>query len=336
MKDPTPAKGSLAEHKRRESPAGYHYYFAYLENPRNWFIKYVLGLKPRFTAPPLIRGGAMHEARARYFETWDVDAMLSTYREDMTTRQAEYASPEEFSADLENGQTMLQAWSFDLGPTYKDLWKPVLIEEPFAFGIGPSGQFTFTVRPDSVCQNQETGRYAVFDMKTTGWSIDKTISQAASEDQLTSYIWAMRKARPDWNVREGYIDVIFARKNRGGLGVPVCQISDPIYRTDLDLAIFEMNIVGIIAEVSQKVLAYHDGMPWPLLFPRNGRVAGLFEDPYKDIARLDIRPGEVPPGFVRDEWVDPTKDLVSLGGSVDWKKFFTGPQPGKYLGGKDV
>lgn len=311
--------------QRRESPAGYHYFYAYLENPRNWFLKYVIGIKPRFTSPALLKGGALHEARAEFFQSgFDTGAMLKTYKDELTSRSPEYERQEDFYRDLALGEVMLQAWAFEMGPVYADLWEPIEWEQPYEFDIGPEGMFKFTVRPDTVCRNRQNGTFAVFDMKTTGWSIDKTIEQAQSEDQITSYLWAMRKAHPEWNIRDGFIDVIFCRSGKTGPGVPQCQMSEPIYRTDLDLTIFELNIVGLIAEISQKVVAYKQGVPWPLLFPRNGRAAGLFGDDYKALSRLDVRPGECPPGFVKDDWSEDVEEFVKVASSVDWQKVFQG------------
>ena len=315
---------SVVKEKKRESPAGYHYYFSYLDNPRNFYLKYVLGLKPRWTAPPLIKGGAMHEAREKFLRTFNVQEMLDTYSEEMTSRMDEYEDKGQGKADLEQGLAMLSQWAFDLGKVYAEDYEILEIEQEHTLYIGPEQRYRHTVRPDTVVKDKKTGVVSVVDMKTTGWSAHKAVQQAAGEDQITSYIWAMEKEKPELKCRQAIIDVLYSRKNKNGFSPTEVYLSDPIRRTQLDLKIYELTIVGLIMEITQKVMATKNGVPWPLLFPRNGRISGLFDDPYKDIARLDIKPGDVPPGFVADDWASDMDEFINQVPLEDYKIFDTG------------
>jgi len=310
---------SKEDQQRRESPAGYHYYYSYLENPRNWYLKYVLGLKPRFTPPPLVKGGCLHEAIASYYQNnFSLDAALETYTTEMESREEDYEKPLEFRRDMYVGVEMLTHWHGVWGERDQETYDVIEIERGYEFNIGPGGKLRFTVRPDRVFRDKETGYYYVLDSKTSTWSVDKTIQQADAEDQLTAYIWAMNKAHPEWKVNSAMIDVMYARMSRDKERITSQNSvrSDPIYRTQSSLTIFEMNIVGIIIETTQKVKALAT-TPWPLLFPRNGRIAGLFSDPYEALSRIDVKPGMIPAGFVKDEWHE-VRELVEQIDLDEW------------------
>jgi hypothetical protein len=302
---------SKKDEVRRESPAGYHFYYSYWSNPRNWYLHYVLGLKPRFTAPPLVFGAAIHEAIAEYFLKKDINQAVRVFEEEMTSRKEEYENQEKWEEDFSRGPMMISDWYETWGEYDEENHEILEVETPYGFWIGPDDAFYFTVRPDRVKKNKKTKIIRPFDTKTTGYSVTKAIQQVESEDQITAYIWALNRAHPDWNVKDAVADIMYNRKSKYD-----SVRSDPIYRTSLDQKIFELNIVGTIIEVTQKVKALKT-YPWPLLFPRNGQLSGLFGDPYESISRLDIKPGEIPPGFIRDEWID----LESILDNVDLDKW---------------
>jgi hypothetical protein len=206
---------SLTDQRRRESPAGYHYYYSYLENPRNWYLKYVLGLKPRFTPPPLVKGGCLHEAIASYYNNaFDIDSALETYTQEMESRSEEYEKQTDFRRDIYVGIEMLWDWHNTWAYKDKGRYNVVEVEKGYEFNIGPGGKLRFTVRPDRVFQDKETKKYYILDSKTSTWSVEKTIQQVDAEDQITSYIWAMQKAHPEWGVDSAMVDVMYARLSR--------------------------------------------------------------------------------------------------------------------------
>lgn len=307
---------SQKDEVRRESPAGYHYYYSYWSNPRNFYLKYVLGLKPKYTSPPLVFGAAIHEAIADYYLTKSIDTAIETFQNEMTLRREEYEDRAKWEEDFTRGPMMISDW-YETWGEYDEQHHEVLeVEKGYGFWIGPDEAFYFTVRPDRVFKNKTTNVIRPFDTKTSGWSPTKPVGQADSEDQITAYIWALNKAHPEWGVKDAIIDVMYNRKNSYD-----SHRGDPIYRTKLDQKVFELNIVGTIIEVTQKVKALKT-LPWPLLFPRNGQLAGIFGDPYESISRLDIQPGEIPPGFVRDEWIDIDSilDNVNLDQWLEYKE----------------
>jgi hypothetical protein len=283
----------------RESPSGYHFYSLYLECPRCWYLKYVLGLKPRFTSSPLIFGGCLHEAIETYYKQGkDNQKARRRFEETLTSRKGEYEKLDKFDEDFARGPKMLDEWHKTWSRYDDDLYEVIEIEEEHEFRIGPNGDYLFTVRPDRVCRRKDSGLYEVFDVKTTSWSASRSFLGAEEGDQMTSYLWAMNKAHPDWGIKTAVIDVIYSRGKK-------VEASRPgiIYRTSFDFKVFELMMTGIIVEVSQKYKALSK-YPWPLLFPPNGGYHAIFGNPYGEVHRSNIRPGEVPPGFVRDDWVD--------------------------------
>jgi len=305
---------TVKDQRRRESPAGYHYYWSYWENARNWYLKYVLGLRPKYTSPALVKGACIHEAITKYYLKHDIGDSIDFYQKEMELRREEYEEAGRWVTDLNDGIAMLDMWWQVWNKTEVENLTPLEIEKLHEFWIGPDNSLKFTVRADRIMHEKDFNKNRVYDTKTSGWSISKTIQNVEAEDQITGYIWAMAKVHPEWKIQDAVVDVLFKKNS-----VVKAERSDPIYRTKLDLAIFELNIIGTIIETTQKVKALK-WYPWPILFPRNGRIAGIFGDPYEAISRIDVKPGQVPTGFIRDEWVE-VKDLVDNIDLAKWDGF---------------
>jgi hypothetical protein len=82
---------------------------------------------------------------------------------------------------------------------------------------------------------------------------------------------------------------------------------------------FEDGMYGTILEITQKVLALQH-YPWTMLFPRNGRICGLFGCEYEPICRKQIAPGEKVPGYSLDPWVGEVEKWLAVAQSwgEDW------------------
>ncbi len=295
----TGTSGSKPKEGRRESPSGYHYYALFKECPRKWYIKYVLGLVPQFTAPPLIFGGAIHEAVAMYYQKgFDLDVLVNGFRAELTARKDEYESPAKFLEDIEKGTIMLDTWASTWRDWDRERIEILEIETEYTIPIGPAErQFDFTIRPDRVVRRLDDGKILLPDVKTTGWSVDKTMDNARRDDQLTSYIWGYNKTHEE-KAEAAQVDVMYARGR-----VTDAQRSEDIIVTRFAQQQFEMGLYGLITDITQKVLAL-EKYPWPLLFPRNARVCGMFGCEYEPICRENIKPGTEVDGYNRDPWVD--------------------------------
>ncbi len=280
---------------RRESKAGFHFYYLYLDCPRKWYIKYPLGLRYKYVAPPLIFGGAIHEAMFTYFDTWSMDRGMESFVESMREREHEYEDHEKFITDLDRGPKMLEVY---VHKNANDINKYEILENETQHKvfIGPNEEFFITVRPDRVFRDRDTKAVFPVEVKTTGWSMNGMFNSTEDDDQVTSYIWALNKVHPEWKVDGCLIDVLYNRGKVFDTKRPGMAI-----RTKSQLTIFEMEFYGLVLELSQKYKAL-ESTPWPLLFRANHNSCKKWGCEYKNICRTNCRPGKVPPMFIQDEW----------------------------------
>jgi hypothetical protein len=121
---------------------------------------------------------------------------------------------------------------------------------------------------------------------------------------MTSYLWGLQKVKPAYDVCEAIIDVMYTRGK-----ISSSERSVPFIRSSRELALFEMNMFGLINEVSQKVESLKT-YPAPILFPRHGAFCGLFGCEYEHICRQALSPKNIPPGFVRDSWYEEDIEVI--------------------------
>lgn len=291
--------------KRRESPAGFHFYSLYKKCPRKWYLKYIQGLQFRYTEPPLLFGGAMHEALAAYYkEGLELEAALTAFYNEMEERGKEYFKEERYQQDLEKGPAMLEEYDNTWREHDKKRYKILEIEKQHDVYFGPDNAFYLTVRPDRVFKDRQTGRVFPVESKTTSYSVGKMFQGTEMDDQVTSYIWALKKVHPEWNIEECLIDVLYkkgkvVRTERPGVAL----------RTKGELTLFEMEMLGTILEITQKVRSLEE-LPWPLLFGCNRDHCKQYGCAYQGICRTNLKPDEVPPMFQKDEWISEMDELV--------------------------
>ena len=287
--------------KKRESPAGYHFYHTYADCPRKWYLKYACGYRPEKTSKALIYGGVIHEAVEVFYRVLvsgkgdPVDAMVKKFKEDIALRKEEYENEEDYEKDRYRGPLMLDFWASRYGLEDLEKYEVLAIEEELKMEIGEPGKgFLFTVRPDRVFKDRSTGAIYVVDTKTTGWSLGGSLQGAVYQDQMTSYVWALKKNGLRCN--EALVDVIYMR----GKSLDTKR-SDPLFFTEYALAQFELGMFGIINEVSSKYQKLKS-VPNEILFPRYGESCMKFGCVYSDICRERANPGKAPYGFELDEW----------------------------------
>jgi len=280
---------------------GFHFYNLYLDCPRKWYLKYVNGLQPEEKSPSLIFGSAFHEGKAVYWENgYDGDGFLEVFQRELREHAHEYMDQGVFQKDLQKGLRMIDDWLSTWDDENRERYKPLEVEQEYQIPIGPNGEFIFTIRPDVVLKDLKAGTIIIEDTKTTGWSVELVQKTNELADQLTSYIWGVRKMHPEWNLEHARLDISYARQSK-----IASHRTIPLYRSKGELAVFEMNLYGIILEVSQKYKSLAK-YPWPLLFPRNGNQCWKFnrECEYARICRMNIPIGQVPPGFTLDPWAE--------------------------------
>ena len=240
----------MSTEKRRESPAGFHYYSTYVDCPRKAYLKYILGLKHKYTGKALLFGGAIHEALALYYQKatrGDLPLAIERFEADLDSRKDEYEKPDDFVADLQRGPLMLaeyhKTWNLEDPKRYEILE----VETPYEIWIGPEKEFRVTVRPDRVVRDLDTGLIYPQETKTTSWSVGGIFGNTVDSDQVTAYIWALSKTRPEWHVDRCLIDILYKRGQ-----VIICDRPGFGVRTQEELILFEMEMYGTILEFTQK------------------------------------------------------------------------------------
>ena len=287
---------------KRESEAGFHVYSRYRECPRAFFLRYVMGFQPTHPGKALIFGGVMHEAVEAYYQSGGkLSVSLDTFQAHLQSRREEYAKAEDYDEDLAIGPMFLREWDATWGSYDKSAYDLVEVETQYNLKLGPNGEFDFTVRPDRVMREKVTKRYVVFDTKTTRWSVQGTFTSVKAQDQMTSYVWAMHTAHPEWTLSTAVPDVIYSRGSK-----VTAERPGEMYFDAYALHQFEMGMYGSILEISSKVAAL-DEVPHEVSFPRNGSQCAKFGCDYADVCRVRTDETRIPLGFRRDPWKEEKK-----------------------------
>jgi hypothetical protein len=293
----------------RESNAGTHFYFLYRNNPHEWYLKYILGLIPKFTKPSFVLGKAIHAHNEEWWKERDDGLAL---RAGWTTIQADHEKLEnekDYEKICDDYPVMVETWKASwLNDEHGSKFKPLEIEQPYRIFFGPDKSLEFTFRPDLVMEHKETGYKYITDYKHTGWSAKKFPQMAERSEQLTAYLWGLGIAHPDWKIEGAYIDGIYKRGSASN--------ADHYfgYRTEGQKKVFELGLAGTIIEVSQKVKALSK-YPWPLLFPPNWSFVEIYGSEYESLLGKNITKDQIPPGFERDPELDQEEVFKTL---PDW------------------
>lgn len=275
---------------------GYHFISKYIENPWEWFLKYVRCLEPEHTPTALIHGGAFHDALEYGYLHGDPEGMVYVYREIMASRREEYADPQAYEQDVARGPKELLYWANQWLEHDRREYEILGVELPLEVPL--PGDLTMTMRLDLVVRSKKDRDVYIIDHKTTGWSISGTVKSMDIQDQVTAYLYGLSQVRPDWSKScLGLIpDVIYHKGS-----VIKAERPTVLTRTRSDLWRFSLEMQGALTEMAQKVTAFARGQYHPYqLFPRNGKDAAMFgRVDYPDLQRMplpaDMR--EAPPGY---------------------------------------
>jgi hypothetical protein len=287
---------------------GTHFSGLYLDCPRKFHLKYLMGLKPAKIARALNFGVVMHEAQFQLYKTGSLEWALEWFAQHLLSLKDSYSNAEHFTQDYYRGPTMFEAWASkwyeEDTKTYNFLALEQQLNPVLANGI------PITVRPDRVFQHKDTGQIVIPDTKTTSYTVTSPHVTMEHGQQATSYIWALSKEYPLSQIDGVMVDTIFSRvKSDGTIDPSKIQLARPmVRRTAYDLQAFELSMIGITAEIAQKVHTYLQGTyPAELLFPRPplSPPCSKFNCEYETICRRPLAKEEVPFGFVKDPWVQP-------------------------------
>lgn len=295
------------EERRRESPAGIHFYGLYRDCPRKWYLKYMLGLRPSFTSPAFLLGGAMHDALQAYYEgKGSLEHAQRVFRDGLSDRRTQYAEISKFTEDFNRGPKMLEVFHERVGKDDFSNYELIEAEREYRINFGPEGsRFTFTMRPDRVLRRRSDKLVFPVETKTSSYSVTAAGTAAERGDQVTSYLWGLTKEHPDWEIGGCLIDVLY---NKGSV-FDSKRTATPAFRSKYELQTFELGLYGTIVELTQKYLSL-ESYPWPLLFPQHRASCSHWGCEYMGVCFTPIKDGEVPPGFIKDEWKREVSETV--------------------------
>jgi hypothetical protein len=296
--------------EKRESTSGYHYYESYLDCPYRWYLKYFIGLKPKALKKALFFGSLLHESLEAFWKSdRDIEKAKERFLDFYTENVSKLSENESYEAnDMKlRGERFLELFPDFVEKEYpREKFTLLEVEESHLLDLyNKDGiQIQHSIRPDLVLLEKESQTAFVLDYKTTSFSKQSAFKAFASGDQATGYLWGLSKVYPDIKLFLAKPIIFYSKGN-------VVEIADlgEIRRTSYDLQRYQMNMLGLIMEISSKVDSL-SVYPSELLFPRHGAFCGMFGCEYEDICRLKINSkDDIPLGFDCDPWVDTDNNL---------------------------
>lgn len=302
---------SVQKNKQRESPAGFHYINLYQCCPRRWYMLYVKGWRPQFTAKPLIMGAAYHLGTALWYEGKSEKVCIKRSLEYVESMKAEMESSEDFEDVLFRVKNLVHYWIERLGAMDRQEYKVVAVEKQLKVPIGD--KFIMTIRPDAIIQHKATGLYYIQEKKTSSFSKRLTEEGVMWGDQATAYIWGVKKVL-GIEVDGVIPDIAYWNKTTRSIANIEFIRGDIVRRTPYQIELFESNMAQLFSEVTQKILAL-DSKKYraDILFPRNSHYCMSYFSlcPYAAVCNTDVQKKRgVPQGF--------RKEVAKELGSVCW------------------
>ena len=286
----------------RESFAGFHFVSYYLEDPYGWYLRYVRGLRYRFTPSPLLMGRAIHTACEIAYTTYNRQDVIDGYKQIMRDLKQEYESFETWQNDIDDGVAMLQFWFDKWNEHDRQTYKVLAIEE--SYNVRLANGYMITIKPDLELETKDQS-ILVLDHKTSRRSMSLAHEYLENSGQSTCYLMGLTQQKyKGRNVMGIQSDVLY--KNRSKVDAQRVGI---ITRNKRQFAEFQLNMIGLLSEMSQKVSALAEGYPVHLLFPRNQKNESMFSHDWPNIYMdlLPEDPAEPPFNYTIDTW---TKDFA--------------------------
>jgi hypothetical protein len=300
---------------KRASSAGWHFLNSYQSCPRKFYFRYLRGFTPEHTAPVLTFGGAFHDGKATFYRTGSRKKAIQAAQDYIEEAAPEYEDSYLPEIEYIRVENLMEAWISRCGRDDLRYYKILAVEEEMEAAL--YNGFRLTGRADAVLQSKSTGDRFLLETKTTGYSIEVTYRGLTNSDQISCYLWLLKKTHPNWKVDTCLPDIAYSRQSR----VEVLREA-LITRSPQRLQEFEDQTVGLLTEISQKVQSI-GSYPLLMLFPRNAAPGWCTSFnracEYMEICDQDCPVGEVPEGFKIDDWVDYKKILTLK--EVKWQGF---------------
>ena len=273
----------------RESACGFHYIQTYQTCPRQWFIKYVLGILPARTASYLVLGKALHEVAAHYLETGsqpfpEVERWMIPCFEGLAEDLDPNTAPQELYTTLARMvRTAIPVWDADL-QRYRVVAFEDELQPPLANG------FRMTMRPDAVVEDRETGDVWIIERKNTQSSDTGMLRSVANGDQVVAYTLGLKRTCAERygldpsRVLGGIPEVSYVKGS-----VERTIIGDPIIPTQWQLDEYEARSIGLLSEIGNKLDLLNQGVSAEVLFGRAPtQCSGFLKCDYESICKRHL------------------------------------------------
>lgn len=279
----------------RESKFGFHVIQGFNFNKAEWFMKYVLGWRPRHPGKALTFGSTIHACREFWYKHGLVNGMGPEELKKVFVgihngSAGAYENPSDFADDAQRGLLMLDSWA---EATVNDLARFEIIEIEKIHNFELANGFPMTIKLDDLRRDRDSGLWIIGEAKTTSWSIDQMFNSVEVKDQATQYILGISRVL-DLDPDRVFVmpDIMYsrgkqARSSRPGL----------IGRSANELKLYEAETIGLMMDLYTRIKAWRSGIMPGILFPRNGDAWALFGSIYAKIPR-DVwglaRPDAIP------------------------------------------
>ena len=287
----------------RESCVGHHHNQCYQSCPRQYFLKYVLGILPEKVGMPLVFGAAFHEVAGLYAQGANIEVALDFGQQVLRERFAEIkgsAELGELAADLDRMCRVSEPmWAADKARF--DLFAvEVEIQPELANG------FKMTMRPDAIGRDKETGDIYIIERKTTRSSIPGMLRSVQNGDQATAYVLGVRRAASQLGIDPSKVVGVIPEITYLKGSVCTAVVGDTIVPTQYQLDEYEAGSIGILSEIGQKISQLNSGIPAEVLFHRAPfQCSGFLSCDYEPICKTFLDGTWVPDGFRRDDAIVP-------------------------------
>lgn len=287
----------------RESSAGNSIISLFMECPRKWYFRYVLGWRTTGISIPLCVGSAVHEGQEVFYKNnfnFDkgFDRAMQVINDLDPTLEKKVASS-------------MHIWNSELGRFERDKVEVLMVEQPISIKL-PNG-FSMTGRLDRLLRDKETGHVFISDSKTTGWDLTSTLRNYSYHPQPKLYMAGFKDTYPEL-AKEciGWKTDAILCKERISKGMPTGEFYGNAERSSLvsflpsQLEDTRRSYASYIDDMSYKLaLIEKEGELPSITFPACGGHCLAYNkvcEYYNDCHKVDENPS-MPHNFTLDPWV---------------------------------
>ena len=280
-----------------------------------------MGFQPKHLTVPLASGGAFHDGKAEYYLTWSMDKGLKELKESFLERAEMLDDEVDRGKVLHRLRIMFASWVDDIGKNDEGNYKIIEVEKEWKIKF-PNG-FVATARPDAVVQNRKTGVYYIFETKTSSFSVGLALQTVLLGDQATMYSYGFKQRWPNRKFGGVIPDITYWNSRSTDTAKIINYREDIVRRTPYELKAFELYTMAVLEDLAGRVRAVEDGVTEPIVaFGPNRSWCFSYHHTceYADICGKDLRPDDVPNGFVRDPWRT-EDDVTKLQNAFDLRRY---------------